>query len=93
MFALDAYTGSLLWEIPPTNISSPWGMAVANGIIYTNICFDSDDCRFIARDGDTGDLLWNYQAAEGFLTGPAVVNGRLYAPTAGHLYAFHLPNH
>ncbi len=93
MFALDAYTGSLLWKIMGTDQSTQWGMAVANGIIYTNICFSASDCSIIARGGDTGAILWNYETGPGdFLTGPAVVNGTLYATRYGDLFVFHLPN-
>ena len=35
-WALDAYTGSLLWQDPPTPTGPALGMAVANGVIYSN---------------------------------------------------------
>jgi outer membrane protein assembly factor BamB len=93
LFALDAYTGNRLWRISGTGLSPAFGMAIANGIIYSNACFSLTDCRFIARDDDTGATLWSYETGYGgFLSGPAVVNGMLYAPRSGDLFLFHLPN-
>jgi outer membrane protein assembly factor BamB len=97
-WALDAYTGNLLWQVRLGSAVPSFGMAVANNIIYSNTFFTSTDSGVIALDGSTGTMLWSYHIGNGgFYAGPAVVNGTVYAPSVpahgnGDLLVFHLPN-
>lgn len=97
-WALDAYTGNLLWKVKLANATPSYGMAVANGVIYSNVFFSPTDSGVIALDGSTGTMLWSYHIGYGaFYAGPAVVNGTVYAPSVpaqgnGNLLVFHLPN-
>lgn len=97
-WALDAYTGNLLWKVRLSTEVPSYGMALANNIIYSSAFFTTTDSGVIALDGNTGTMLWGYHTGDGgFLTGPTVVNGTVYAPKAsgpggGDLLVFHLPN-
>lgn len=92
-WALDAYTGSLLWQVPPTGTGPAQGMAIANGVIYANIAYNLHDSRTIALDGSTGATLWTYMfGSMASVSGPVVVNGVVYSPMASNLVVFHLPS-
>jgi outer membrane protein assembly factor BamB len=90
-WALDAYTGAVLWQVPPTGTGPATGMAIANGVIYGNIAYNLHDSRVLALDAATGATLWSYEfGSMASVSGPAVVNGVLYSPMASNLVVFHL---
>ncbi len=84
LFALDAVTGTLIWEVLKNTgfSSSPY---VANGILYIG----ADDLQFYAINAATGAALWQKQ----ILTNSAsasVSDGVVYIGGGGtrHFYAF-----
>jgi outer membrane protein assembly factor BamB len=84
-YALDARTGSLVWEsevggLPDTPTSMP---AVVNGIAY----YGAYDNNVYALNAQTGTLLWKY-ATGGFPASPAVFKSVVYVGSGDkNLYA------
>jgi outer membrane protein assembly factor BamB len=91
VFALNATTGTLLWDyLAVGGSSSP---AVSNGIIYFSSMVEGSYGKVYALDAATGKLLWNFapefQTIQGirFLGSPAVAYGVVYG---GHRTRFTL---
>ncbi len=73
VYALDAWTGAVLWSFPTGDIvaSSP---TVVGGVVYVG----SFDGNVYALDASTGSLLWSYATLSSVQSSPAVVNGVVY---------------
>jgi parallel beta-helix repeat protein len=86
-YALDANTGSLVWEFKTNSIivSSP---AIYNGKVY----FGSYDHNVYCLNLITGLEIWKYSLSYPIIAGPTVVNGSVYVPTGGYLWAFDADN-
>lgn len=83
--ALDAKTGTFLWEFNEPGLSSP---TVANGVVYVG----AEDGRVFAVDATTGEWLWQYATGQIAGPSPAVVNGMVFIGSGDeNVYAFHLP--
>jgi outer membrane protein assembly factor BamB len=85
VFALDAYTGELVWSSPtdsiyPNKISST---AVANGLVYVAV-FNSGAAggEFYALNASTGNLVWKYAPGAWISSSPAVYGGKVYIGTS-----------
>jgi outer membrane protein assembly factor BamB len=76
LHALDAKTGTRLWNYPPVArvICSP---AVANGMVYFNNSEDDSGDSVFAVDARTGKLIWS-SVVESSFSSPAVADGIVY---------------
>ena len=86
MYALNAATGTELWNSPTSNFvySSP---AVANGVVYVA----AGDGTMYALDEGTGAKLWTYPTGNAIYSSPAVANGFVYVGSGNDdVYAFGL---
>lgn len=82
LYAIDAYTGTLLWSYVVNGSSVP--PAVADGIVY----FGSADDNVYALNAQNGAPLWTFKTGALVSSSPAVVDGVLYIGSAdGKLYA------
>lgn len=88
VFALNAYTGELVWRSPtdsiyPNQISST---AVANGLVYVNVnnVEGGGGGRLYALNASTGNLKWQYSPMPGawLSSSPAVYAGKVYIETS-----------
>ncbi len=75
LYALDATTGSLLWEYPgQMGTNGPGAPAVAKGLIYSCTYYNGN---IVALNADTGSLVW--ASPLGYrCTMPTVANGFVY---------------
>jgi outer membrane protein assembly factor BamB len=91
LWALDAWTGAVVWSVPATSALGP---TVANGVVYAS----SLDGEWDAFDERDGSLLWSITIGSGCsgtctLALPVVANGTLYlAGPDTYLRAFSLPS-
>jgi polyvinyl alcohol dehydrogenase (cytochrome) len=97
--ALDAQTGSFIWQIAdPTPGSIDVGsVSVANGVVYT----DSYSGYVYAINAATGAILWSFNTGGSVIDGPSIVKGFVFwgsgfrhiAPGIGNnkVYAFTIP--
>jgi len=95
LYALNATTGSALWNYQTANFwiySSP---AVANGVVYVG----SNDYQgnalgnFYAWNASSGNLLWSYPTSGEVFSSPAVVNGVVYIGSENNIvYALNASN-
>lgn len=86
--ALNAETGSRIWEIagnnPPATGSFPPGaraintgaVSVANGVVFAG-ALDAIGTMY-AFDASTGQKLWSFESGGSVNSGPAIVNGNVY---------------
>jgi polyvinyl alcohol dehydrogenase (cytochrome) len=73
--ALDAATGTVLWQIPtPQNAMGLGPMTVANQVVFA----PSMSGDMVALDSATGATLWSYHANGSVVAGPAIVQGVVY---------------
>lgn len=79
---LDATTGREVWRarLGGQYSASP---LYAGGLIYF---FSQEGVTTVIRPGATFDVVAENELDEGFMASPAVVDGRLYLRTDGHLY-------
>ena len=91
--ALDAATGTILWQVPDPGFSpiqpnqhalSLGAVTVANGVVYAA----SMSGYMYALDAATGATLWSFLAPGSVNAAPAVVNGTLYWGTGYHNFPF-----
>jgi outer membrane protein assembly factor BamB len=81
VFALNAYTGDLIWQSPtdsgyPNSISAT---AVANGLVYITVASTSDyNGRLYAFNASTGKLTWQTITPGRTWASPAIYEGRVY---------------
>jgi polyvinyl alcohol dehydrogenase (cytochrome) len=98
--ALDAATGAVLWQTPPTMGGSTSGpVTTANGVVY-GCSLDATGYMY-ALDATTGAELWSFASGGSCLSGVAISNGSLYwgsgysnfgfGTANNQLYAFSLP--
>jgi outer membrane protein assembly factor BamB len=90
IIAVNAYTGSKLWEnmIPNYISSSP---AVDEGRVY----YKADWGLFVCLDAGSGKLLWNYTmvVSDVYQSSPAVAKGFVYVGSGdGNVYALNATN-
>jgi outer membrane protein assembly factor BamB len=96
VYALDAATGTLLWQTPiagtlgpEDNLIYPGTPAVADGVVYVGT-YKPEDKTFgclYAIDAHTGAHLWQFKTG-GSVSSPAVANGVVYfGSDDGNLYA------
>jgi polyvinyl alcohol dehydrogenase (cytochrome) len=73
--ALDAVTGTILWQVPtPQNAMGLGPMTVADHVVFA----PSMSGDMVALDSATGATLWSYHANGSVVAGPAIVNGVVY---------------
>jgi outer membrane protein assembly factor BamB len=103
--ALNANTGTAIWQsglLNPIGFSSP---AVANGVVFVADLGDSNvpcvggqvDGRIYAFDAKGGRPLWSYDLGyigmpSDEIGSPAVNNGMVFETAGPQLYAFCVPN-
>jgi outer membrane protein assembly factor BamB len=85
---LDGSTGAAGWVAGTGGLDILSPPVVGGGVVFV----PSDD-RVYAFDESNGTLLWISRSVGGNYPSLALVDGRLYAQTAGRLWAFHLPKH
>ena len=78
VFAVDAYSGQLLWKVADTNSSYTVSPPVVDGgVVYLHLRSGA----FRALDADSGQTLWETRVGWGTdYHGPALANGVLYEP-------------
>jgi PQQ-dependent dehydrogenase (methanol/ethanol family) len=80
--AIDIQTGEITWEIPQDGLGHTWGglMATASGLLF----FCEDSGSFAAADATTGEILWHFQANQGWHASPMTfaVDGSEYVSIA-----------
>jgi polyvinyl alcohol dehydrogenase (cytochrome) len=73
--ALDAATGTILWQVPtPQNAMGLGAMTVADQVVFA----PSMSGDMVALDSATGVTLWSYHANGSVVAAPAIVNGVVY---------------
>lgn len=82
-YALDARTGATIWKVPVGG-GTP---VVANEIVYT---LDAKNLTML--DAATGAVLAMKPIEGDMVSSPVVVDGTVYLPSGGYLYAFRVPN-
>lgn len=99
--ALDAKTGSILWQFAnPEGWPAGAPATVANGVMY--VCSGGPAGYMYALDAATGSQLWSFPSGTHCGAGAAVADGVVYwgtgyselfmeLPGGGKLYAFELP--
>lgn len=81
VFALNAYTGALIWNSPVASagltISST---LVANGLVYVDVFMYSSNMggELYALNASTGVQVWNYQPIAWISSSPALWNDIIY---------------
>jgi alcohol dehydrogenase (cytochrome c) len=90
--ALDPETGQMMWDFKLSQSSLQNGvMATAGGVVFAA----SREGKFIALDGRTGFLLWNYPSGSSMAASPMsfAVDGRQYVAvaSANAIHCFALP--
>jgi outer membrane protein assembly factor BamB len=86
LVALDAKTGSLLWntKMPGLTNSSP---AVVNNIIYVSLLNSVNGGSLAAFNATDGSSLWNQPLPDGVNGSPAIVNRTVYVTGDNNVYA------
>jgi outer membrane protein assembly factor BamB len=84
VYALNARTGVKLWTYA-TGASIGSSPAVANGVVYIG----SNDGNVYGLDASSGALLWSSPRGGGD-SSPTVLNGMVYMPSGGRIFAFGL---
>ncbi len=75
VYAFDAATGAVKWQVKPTASDTGWTPAVWNGNVYVGFT----NGRMTALDQNTGATKWSYKAGGAlYVGGAAVANGRLF---------------
>lgn len=100
--ALDARTGTILWQTPDPNSAMDQGpVTVANQVVYA--CSMDPQGYMYALDAISGAILWSFPSGGSCAAGAAVVQGNVYwgsgytvlssvgATGNNKLYAFGLP--
>ncbi len=95
--AMDASSGTILWQFAPQGVSGYFPPAVSNDVVYAGASIDGQGYIY-AVDAVTGGMLWRSQLPVGGssqLTTPAVANGVVYLGFAddnddsyGYMYGF-----
>jgi outer membrane protein assembly factor BamB len=79
IYALNANTGSVMWNFQTVNLwvySSP---AVDNGVVYVGSYYPQQSGgNLYALDASNGVLLWSYPTGGEVFSSPAVANGIVY---------------
>jgi polyvinyl alcohol dehydrogenase (cytochrome) len=101
--ALDAKTGTILWQTTDPNRSRAEGaVTVANGVVFGGSMEKrARKPTMFALDAVTGEILWRFASGASVNSGPAVVDGVVYwgsgyprlktGSANDKLYAFTLP--
>jgi alcohol dehydrogenase (cytochrome c) len=80
--AIDVKTGRIAWEIAQDGPGHSWGglLATAAGLVF----FCEDSGSFAAADAKTGEILWHFQANQGWHASPMTfaVDGSQYLSIA-----------
>ena len=78
--ALDAETGTILWQTPDPNVVSDQGaVTIANRVVFAgSLAGGHDDSTFFALDAVSGDILWEFASGGSVNAGAAVVDGTVY---------------
>lgn len=74
LYALNAYTGALVWKFTTGSLVVASSVAVVNNVVY----FGSWDNNVYALNAVTGALLWKYTTGAYIDSSPAVANGIVY---------------
>ncbi len=81
--ALDAVTGSTLWQVADPALTAPLNgvsvdgpITVVNGVVFGG-SMDSDGMMY-AFDGASGKILWSFKSGGSVYGGPAVADGVVY---------------
>ena len=77
--ALNATTGTALWEAPIERTAAP---AVVNGIVYVG----GPDGNLYALNESTGAILWQYPTGDSITASPTVANGIAYVGSQDHYF-------
>ncbi len=95
--AMDATSGTILWQFAPHGVSGYFPPAVSNDVVYAGASINGQSYIY-AMDAVTGGMLWRSQlpvSGNSRLTTPAVANGVVYLGFAdynddsyGYMYAF-----
>ena len=84
IYALDARTGTILWNTPLGGAIT--SLVEANGVVFVG----SYDHNIYALNATNGLLLWNYKAGD-VVSSPIVTNGIVYFSSDDqNVYAFHI---
>jgi len=78
--ALDAATGTVLWQTPEPNAAMAQGMlTVANGVVFAGSMAGGDNnYNMFALDASTGQIVWHFLSVGSVNAGAAVVDGTVY---------------
>lgn len=81
LYALDARTGKIKWQLPLNTLSS--APAVANGLVYLSVFRQP----FQAIDAQTGQVRWTYAGDGGVSGAPIIYRGSVYLGDWNNLLA------
>jgi len=93
VYALNAATGSLVWQYKGSTSSVESSPAVANGVVYVGYLWDGHNGYVVALNASDGALIWRFATDSGVESSPAVVDGIVYIGSwNGYLYALNATN-
>ena len=84
LYAIDEYTGSLIWSFTTGSNIGETAPAVGNGMVYLS----SKDFTLYALDENTGSVIWRISNVAPVVSSPVLADGilfygTLYSPSAG----------
>ena len=88
VYALNASTGSVIWQYAAVSSGVESSPAVIGGIVYVGYLWDGHNGYVMALNATTGTLIWRFATNSGIESSPAIVNGTVYVGSYdGYLYA------
>ena len=93
IYALNATTGSVIWQYAASSSGVESSPAVVDGVVYVGYLWDGCDGYVIALNATTGALIWRFAANSGIESSPAILNGVVYIGSFyGYIYALNATN-
>jgi len=85
--ALDGDNGATEWTFQTTGTSIDGSPAVVDGVVAVSVADPVKEPRLVGIDAESSTQAWNHETAESLSTGPAVLDGAVYAGSEGTLLA------
>ncbi len=93
VYALNASTGSVIWQYAAASSGVESSPAIIGGIVYVGYLWDGHNGYVIALNATTGTLIWRFATNSGIESSPAIVNGIVYIGSFyGFIYALNATN-
>ena len=93
VYALNAATGSLIWQYYGGASSVESSPAIIGGIVYVGYLWDGHNGYVVALNATNGALIWRFATNSGMESSPTVVDGVVYIGSwYGYVYALNATN-